>query len=511
MLKAMNSLNIVSRLTTTPPPSPPSRSRTSSAAQQQQEQFPLEGSEEKSAASSAYDLDLSALSERLGAPKDDTEDEKTPLLGSKDSKVDAGSGREGRLWQIPKRIAHAVLYGATVVFSTLAAPGRYVIACFYDHDGHFSAVMPLRNFRTLLSRRKGGKRRGAASKPETLDMVGEKEIQPKPKRTVSSTATKRTRESSMASSPLTSEDERTDDKDTPARHTRSQTSSPTPTPDLELAPHRKTAKVKLLPNDEALRKRKSARQASKSSNLPNDELASSLKSPSSPTSTSKLTKYPRLPAPPRPLVPRRQPSYTLSYSPTAPKKTLVIDLDETLIHSMARGGRMGTGHMVEVRLNQNYGSSSGPGAPGLAPGVPILYYVHPRPYVHHFLRTMSLYFSLVVFTASVQEYADPVVDWLERERKYFDKRLYRQHCSQRGGMFVKDLSRVEADLSRVVILDNFPGSYVFQEDNAIPIEGWISDPTDRELLHLIPLLEGLQYVTDVRAILQLRQGQGVVA
>ncbi|KAK5746430.1 Nuclear envelope morphology protein 1 [Elasticomyces elasticus] len=462
----MNSLNIVSRLTTTPPPCPPSRSRTSSAAQQQQqEQFPLEGSEEKPE-TSAYDLDLSALSESLGAPKDDTEDEKTPLLGSKDSKVDSGNGREGRLWQIPKRIAHAVLYGATVVFSTLAAPGRYVIACFYDHDGHFSAVMPLRNFRTLLSRRKGGKRRGAAaSKPEeTMSMVGEKEIQPKPKRTVSSAATKRTRESSMAS-PLTSEDERTDEKDTPARHTRSQTST-SPTPDLELAPHRKAAKVKLLPNDEALRKRKSARQASKTSNTsnPSDELASSLKSPSSPTSTSsKLTKYPRLPAPPRPLVPRRQPSYTLSYSPTAPKKTLVIDLDETLIHSMARGGRMGTGHMVEVRLNQNYSTSTGSGSPGLAPGVPILYYVHPRPYVHHFLRTMSLYFSLVVFTASVQEYADPVVDWLERERKYFDKRLYRQHCSQRGGMFVKDLSRVEADLSRVVILDNFPGSYVFQE------------------------------------------------
>lgn len=43
-------------------------------------------------------------------------------------------------------------------------------------------------------------------------------------------------------------------------------------------------------------------------------------------------------------------------------------------------------------------------------------------------------------------------------------------------------------------------------DNAIPIEGWISDPTDNDLLHLIPLLEGLQYVTDVRALLALRQG-----
>jgi CTD nuclear envelope phosphatase 1 len=44
-------------------------------------------------------------------------------------------------------------------------------------------------------------------------------------------------------------------------------------------------------------------------------------------------------------------------------------------------------------------------------------------------------------------------------------------------------------------------------DNAIPIEGWISDPTDNDLLHLVPLLEGLQYVTDVRALLALRLGQ----
>ena len=47
---------------------------------------------------------------------------------------------------------------------------------------------------------------------------------------------------------------------------------------------------------------------------------------------------------------------------------------------------------------------------------------------------------------------------------------------------------------------------VFQ-DNAIPIEGWISDPTDNDLLNLIPLLEGLQYATDVRALLALRLGQ----
>jgi CTD nuclear envelope phosphatase 1 len=142
-----------------------------------------------------------------------------------------------------------------------------------------------------------------------------------------------------------------------------------------------------------------------------------------------------------------------------PKKTLIIDLDETLIHSMAKGGRMSTGHMVEVRLG---GPVSNSGV-SLGPGVPILYFVHERPHCHEFLRKVCKWYNLIVFTASVQEYADPVIDWLERERKYFSGRYYRQHCTYRNGAYIKDLAQVEPDLSRVMILDNSPMSYIFHE------------------------------------------------
>jgi len=138
------------------------------------------------------------------------------------------------------------------------------------------------------------------------------------------------------------------------------------------------------------------------------------------------------------------------------------------------------------------------------------------------------WYNLVIFTASVPEYADPVIDWLEQERKFFSGRYYRQHCTFRQGAFIKDLGLVETDLSRVMILDNSPLSYMFHQggwcgiecnktrdepladacpDNAIPIQGWINDPTDNDLLHLVPLLEGLQYVSDVRALLALRGGE----
>ena len=127
---------------------------------------------------------------------------------------------------------------------------------------------------------------------------------------------------------------------------------------------------------------------------------------------------------------------------------------------------MSTGHMVEVKLNAPVAvapAQTGGQTPVYGPQHPILYYVHKRPHCDEFLRKVCKWYKLVIFTASVQEYADPVIDWLELERKYFVGRLYRQHCTFRNGAYIKDLSSVEPDLSKVIILDNSPISYIFHE------------------------------------------------
>ena len=80
---------------------------------------------------------------------------------------------------------------------------------------------------------------------------------------------------------------------------------------------------------------------------------------------------------------------------------------------------------------------------------------------------MCKWYNLVIFTASVQEYADPVIDWLETERKYFAGRYYRQHCTFRNGAYIKDVAQVEPDLSRVMIIDNSPMCYIFHEGKAL--------------------------------------------
>ena len=172
------------------------------------------------------------------------------------------------------------------------------------------------------------------------------------------------------------------------RHTRSKSLQSSD----EIAPARRSIRIKLHSEDNLRqRKHRKAQSTSSQSNgsgaISAGEISpATLKSPTSPAASLLMTKYPRAPAPPRPLIPRRQPSFTLSDSPNGKlgQKTLILDLDETLIHSMAKGGRMGTGHMIEVRLN-----TVGPGGNTIGPSHPILYWVNKRPHCDDFLRRVS--------------------------------------------------------------------------------------------------------------------------
>ncbi|PHH66902.1 hypothetical protein CDD81_5254 [Ophiocordyceps australis] len=437
--------------------------------------------------------------------------EATPLLDHGGAR---GRNRRASWWhRLPRSAAASMVGSFGWLLATLASPGVYLLACLHDDSGKFA---PLSQFKKLFGMAKGTKLEESSHAPKTPSpsttdtastspsIWSYRRLKPRPAALSASSASG----SSSASS-----DSEFDASPTVAasssqsKHNRSKSLNTWPEPG---GPSR-SIRIKLS-SDEALGQRKHRRARSavaRGKGGGEADLSAQLKSPTSPIAG--LTRYPKTPAPPRPLIPRRQPSY-INLNVDAPpqrdqKKTLILDLDETLIHSMSKGGRMSSGHMVEVRLNTaSLGMGSSVGASGAAQH-PILYWVNKRPFCDDFLRRVCKWYNLVVFTASVQEYADPVIDWLESERKFFSARYYRQHCTYRQGAYIKDLSFVEPDLSKVMILDNSPLSYLFHEDNAIPIQGWINDPTDSDLMHLIPLLEGLQYVHDVRALLALRGGE----
>jgi len=171
----------------------------------------------------------------------------------------------------------------------------------------------------------------------------------------------------------------------------------------------------------------------------------------------------------------------------ADKKCIVIDLDETLVHSSFKP-ISNADFIVPVEIDN----------------VIHQVYVLKRPYVDEFLLRMGELFECVLFTASLAKYADPVADLLDKW-DVFACRLFRESCVFHRGNYVKDLSRLGRDIHKIIIVDNSPASYVFHPDNAVPCSSWFDDMDDRELLDLIPLLEKLSQVDSVYAVLKNKE------
>ena len=141
------------------------------------------------------------------------------------------------------------------------------------------------------------------------------------------------------------------------------------------------------------------------------------------------------------------------------KYTLVLDLDETLIH---------------FKVNPNNNNSG------------ILQF---RPYISEFLSNIKDFYELIVFTAATKEYADPIIDAIEQKGIKFDHRLYRIHTIIRGNDFVKDLSKLGRDLGRIIIVDNMEQNYKLQPYNGITIRPfWGKDTNDMALFDLLNIL-----------------------
>ena len=151
-----------------------------------------------------------------------------------------------------------------------------------------------------------------------------------------------------------------------------------------------------------------------------------------------------------------------------PKKnfTLVVDLDETLVHYVEEENRA---------------------------------YVQVRPYADYFLSEMEKYFEIVIFTAAAEDYADIVLNELDKNNS-IDYKLYRKHTEQINGVFIKNLSKLGRDINKVVIIDNNKDNFSLQPENGLHISSFMGDQNDDELLllttDLMKIIKGNQ--KDVR-------------
>jgi hypothetical protein len=114
---------------------------------------------------------------------------------------------------------------------------------------------------------------------------------------------------------------------------------------------------------------------------------------------------------------------------------------------------------------------------------------------------MAKLYELVIFTASLSKYAEPLVAELD-PNNYCSYKLFREHCTFYNNAFVKDLTRLGRPMNEVIILDNSPVAYLFQPENAMPAVSWYEDPSDEELLRVATLLEHMAYEDDVRKVIR---------
>lgn len=188
----------------------------------------------------------------------------------------------------------------------------------------------------------------------------------------------------------------------------------------------------------------------------------------------------------RPPAPQPPPRGTQQHvlGPIAPedanKKTLVLDLDETLVHSSFKP-IPDPDYIIPVEIE----------------GKVVDVYVLKRPHMDAFMAAVGAAFEVVVFTASLAKYADPLLDLLDKGH-VVRWRLFRESCCPYEGNYVKDLMALGRPLATTIIVDNSPHSYVFQPENAMPIGTFIDEKDDVELLDILPILLELQNVEDVR-------------
>lgn len=182
------------------------------------------------------------------------------------------------------------------------------------------------------------------------------------------------------------------------------------------------------------------------------------------------------------------------------KLTVVLDMDETLLHSVFEA--------ADYRQDENRQQVSAKKKPCFEvmlheEGMPDeRVRVFTRPGLQRFLAHVSEHFEPILFTAALPIYANPVLDIIEKDDQYLRQRFYRESTVQFGGYpFVKDIRMLGRPIERTVLVDNNPYAMLATLSNGIPIKDFYDDKNDTELDKLIKLLDHLNTLPDVRPYL----------
>nr|XP_061831892.1 CTD small phosphatase-like protein 3 [Nerophis lumbriciformis] len=173
---------------------------------------------------------------------------------------------------------------------------------------------------------------------------------------------------------------------------------------------------------------------------------------------------------------------------STPEATLVLDLEETLVFSS-----LNVIENAEYTFHTAFQDNQ------------YKVYMILRPHLTEFLQAVAKVYELFVYTCAKKEYAEKILEILDPQRKLFRHRLYQDECACVLGHYVKDLSILGRDLTKIVVLDNAPHTYPYHLMNTLPVKSWSGESEDRELHKLIPYMEKLSTAEDFREVLKKRK------
>jgi len=168
------------------------------------------------------------------------------------------------------------------------------------------------------------------------------------------------------------------------------------------------------------------------------------------------------------------------------KPVLVLDLDETLIHSSVENKKGEHDFVVHDEEHRQQ------------------FLVYKRPFVCLFIHTMAQFYELSVFTASFACYSDPIISLLDPFH-IISKRVYNTSLTPIANGYEKDLSAVSKSHlpKRIIMVDNSPTACLTHHENLYVIESFRAETeNDKSLIALIPLLVAMSdpIVKDFRCV-----------
>ena len=104
---------------------------------------------------------------------------------------------------------------------------------------------------------------------------------------------------------------------------------------------------------------------------------------------------------------------------------------------------------------------------------------------------MAKFYNIVLFTASLREYAEKILNIFDPKGDYIQNVLARENCTKHKNQFIKDFRIITNNVVKkenILMIDNKIISFAYNLFQGIPILPYYSDPQDTELRDIVPFL-----------------------